>query len=307
MPSDASPEPRVTAGLVARCRETALRVLDTVPPLRRTVEELVRVEFIDRSMVVAAQAMLALVPLVVVLAAFLPADLTSTGADRFQELTGISEAASDLVLDQVEPVASGDEVRAQTGLVGLVVTLLSASSFARALMRAYERVWALPTVGGLGGRRRALAWLLGWLVAVQALAVIGWFGGELGDGRPLLTPLGVLVRAGLLTVVWWWTFRVLVSGRISWRRLLLPAVLTGIGLTGYAAGSTLVMPQYTTSSAEQFGPFGVVLAVSAWLVGFAGVLVVTAVVGRVLVEDPWSRDGVAAVRARWQSRGAGQG
>lgn len=142
-------------GLVSRVQGLAYRVLDTVPPLRRTVDELVRVEFVDRSMVVAAQALLALIPLVVVLAAFLPADFTSTGVDRFEDVTGLAEASGSLVTRQVEPLTTGDDLRAQTGLVGLVVAVLSASSFARAVMRAYERVWALPTIGGIraGGVR----------------------------------------------------------------------------------------------------------------------------------------------------------
>jgi membrane protein len=48
--------------LSAWVRAMVYRVLDVVPPLRRTVDELIRVEIVDRCMVVAAQALFALIP-----------------------------------------------------------------------------------------------------------------------------------------------------------------------------------------------------------------------------------------------------
>jgi membrane protein len=49
-------------------RQITGRLLATVPPVRRVLDELVRVEVVDRSMALAAQALLALIPLAVVLA-----------------------------------------------------------------------------------------------------------------------------------------------------------------------------------------------------------------------------------------------
>jgi len=285
-------------------RAMVYRVLDTVPPVRRTVDELVRVEFIDRAMVVAAQALLALVPLVVVLATFLPTDLTSTSVDRFGDLTGLSQATADVVTHQVEPLRTSQELRAQTGVAGLLVTVLSASSFARAVMRLYERVWAVPSIRGMHGRRRALGWLLGWLVALQVMALVAWAGDRLGSQGvgPLLGSVvasgRVVLQAVLLSLLWWWSMRVLLARRVGWRRLVLPAALTGTALTAYAAGSTVLMPHYASSSVHEFGTFGLVLALATWLVGVAGVMAVAAVVGRVLVEDTFTRDLAARAQRR---------
>src|SRR5436190_17168398 len=77
--------------LIAWARALAYRILDTVPPVRRTVDELLRVEFVDRAVVIAAQALFALVPLVVVLAAYLP-DALHQGLDRFEAVTGLSSS-----------------------------------------------------------------------------------------------------------------------------------------------------------------------------------------------------------------------
>jgi membrane protein len=261
-----------------------------VPPLRRTVDELIRIEIFDRCMVVAAQALFALIPLVVVLAAFLPADLTHAGVQRFEDVTGLSQASASLVTEQVEPVGA-DVVRAQTGLIGLLVVLLSASSFARAVMRAYEKIWALPTIGGIRGRRRALAWLLGWLLGLQSVALVSWV---LPDAAPVW--VRAALKAAVVGLLWWWTLYVLLFARVSWQALAVPAFLTGVALTAYTVGSSAVMPHYAGSSADQFGTFGLVLAVATWLVGMAGVMIVAALVGRVLVEDPWLRRLPAYVR-----------
>lgn len=303
---------RRAAGVLAGARALAVRALDTVPPARRTLQELVRVGLVDRALVVAAQALLALVPLVVVLAAFLPAHLTGASVDRFGDVTGVSRATGDMVTGQVEPLRSGDEIRAHTGYVGLVVAVLSASSFARALMRTYERVWELPGVAGLRGRRRALGWLLGWLVALQLLVVTGWARARVdaaaGDvsARAALGTVGVAVQVAVAALLWWWTLHVLLSGRVRWRALVVPAVVTGASVVAYSAGSALVMPHYASSSAAQYGTFGLVLAVATWLVGCAGVLVAAAVVGRVLTEDAVSRAVAGRLVARLRAVGPGR-
>jgi membrane protein len=295
---------RRVRGLVAAGRSLVLRVLDTVPPVRRSVDELLRVEFLDRTMVIAAQGLLALVPLVVVLAAFLPSELTALGVERFEAVTGVGQASADLVQDQVAggaAVLDASTVRTQTGFLGLVLTLLSASSFARAVQRMYERVWGRTHVGGFRGRRLCLGWLLGWLLALQVLSLVGWFD-EQAD-VVVLEPAWLLAKGVLATVVWWWTLHVLLAGRVAWWSLLFPAALTGAAVVAYSACSTVVMPRYATSSAEQFGTLGLVLSVATWLVGLAGVMVVAAVIGRVLVEDTSVRRLLGRVLTR-SGRGA---
>ncbi len=56
--------------------DQAKDLVDRIPILGRLLNEIIRIEFIDRCMLIAAQGLLALIPMLVVLAAFLP-DLTS--------------------------------------------------------------------------------------------------------------------------------------------------------------------------------------------------------------------------------------
>lgn len=262
-----------------RRRDQAKDLVDRIPILGRLLNEIIRVEFIDRCMLIAAQGLLALIPMLVVLAAFLP-DLTSAAIGSFSQAAGLGQNGEGQVERQVDP----EQVRAQTGLIGIAITLFSATSFARAIQRMYERIWELPHIGGVSGTRRCFLWLLGWLVTLQLV----------GGLRTLLSGVDGLVGQGtrlalqmlLLSLLWWVTAWVLLFGRVTWNRLAIGAVLTGCCGVLYNRGSTLVMPAYVDANADQFGTLGVILAVSTWLIGFAAVMVAAAIIGRVVSEDP---------------------
>ena len=263
--------------VVRRGFEFVQWVLGTVPVVRSVVRGLVRIELIDRSMAIAAQAMLALVPMLVMLAAFLPEDFTALAVERFRDLTGVGGTGEQMIQANVDP----DQVRAQTGVIGLLITLFSATSFARAVQRMYEKIWEQPHIGGMVGIRRSSVWLVGWLLTLQTLAGLGFVLDRVAD----FGVLRYLVQGAGATLLWWWTSRILLFGRVPWRTLLVGALLTGYSLMLYSWGSGLVMPAYVASSAAAFGTLGLILAVTTWLVGFAGLLVVASVVGRALVED----------------------
>jgi membrane protein len=260
-----------------RATEWGRELVDSVRWIGRILEGLVRIELIDRSMAIAAQAMLALVPILVVLASFLPADLIDLATERVQSIMGFSDDASKLVEDTVD----AEQVRTQTGIVGLLITLFSATSFARAVQRMYERVWEVAHVGGVAGLRRSFLWLIGWLLTLQMLGLLGFVTRSLRED----TLVRLLLQGTATGAIWWWTMHVLLFGRVSWRRLSVTALLTGGSLVLYSWASGLVMPAYVTANAAQFGGLGLILAITTWLVGAAGILVVAAVVGRVLVED----------------------
>src|SRR5262245_58001271 len=128
---------------LARLRAWGLGVLDVVPGLRLALDDLLRVEFIDRMVVVAAQSLFAMVPLFVVIAAFSPEFVRDNVVTQLADVMSIHGSA----LQAVQNVMSAEEIRTQTGFVGLVVVLLSATTYARALQRLYERTWKQPHLG----------------------------------------------------------------------------------------------------------------------------------------------------------------
>jgi len=254
-------------------RRHASGVLDLLPPVRRTLSELKRIELLDRSLALGAQALLALIPMLMVLGAFMPHAWVQGVVQQIRDVVGLR----DDVMEPVREMALTRQARqAQTGIAGLVVSLASASSFSRALQRMYARTWELPARGGVRALRSSLLWIIGWLLMLQLTALL------LGSvsGLPYSGPLQTFVQLTANTLLWWWTSRLLLGGRVSWRQLLPGAALTALLVVVLNRMSKLFMPAFTRSNLDQFGPLGVVFAVGSWLVVFGGVLVVAAVVGR---------------------------
>jgi membrane protein len=116
------------------------------------------------------------------------------------------------------------------------------------------------------------------------LQLVGLLGSALGGGAAGTAGRAV-VQGVSGSVLWCWTAYVLLVGRVAWRRLLPGAVVTSLAILVYTGGSSVVRPRFVANSAIQLGTLGLVLAATTWLIGFAFVIVVAAVVGRVLAED----------------------
>jgi membrane protein len=261
-----------------RVRAWASAAADAVPGVRRVAEELIRVELLDRALVVAAQSLFAMVPLLVVVAAFTP----ETVRDGLLAQIGDVMAVEGSAFDGVRSTVSAEQVRTQTGLVGLVVVFISATGFARALQRLYERVWQVPHIGGIVGTRRSIVWLAGCLAYLQVLGLLL----AVLSGLPGASVWRLTGQVVASTVLWWWSAHALLQRREPWRHLLPGAVLTAVGLAALTRLSEVMMPPYVTANVAQFGLLGLLFAASTWLLVLGGVLVVAAVVGRVAVVRP---------------------
>lgn len=280
------PVPPATPTLLDRGRDRAQQALawadETV--LGRLWQRLLEVEFVDRSIALAAKAFVSLFPLLLVVTAVSP-DVVRTGILTAMETRlGLADASLELVRGAF---AGADQIRSSTGVLGLVLTFLYAVSFATAVQRAYLRAWRRPPRGGIQDKRRGLVWIAGvlallGLVGTLSRAVIGIPG----------TVLSIVVGVGASTLLWWWTAHTMLRGHLRWRPLLPTALVTGVGAGVYAALSHLWMPTVLATNVSQFGFVGVALALVTWLVGFSFVIVLGAVVGPSLAEG----DDVAA---RW--------
>jgi membrane protein len=259
--------------------QRVLRVLDPFPPLRRLLSELSRIELIDRSLALGAQALLALIPMLMVLGAFMPEAWVQGVVQQIRDVVGLNE---DVMQPLREVAQAEDGYQAETGIAGLVVSFLSASSFSRALQRMYARAWELPNDRGVRALRSSLLWILGWLLMLQVTALLL----RSMAGVPNSGLLRSVVQLAANTLLWWWTSRLLLGARVPWRNLLPGAVVTAASMLALTSLSGVFMPAFTRSNLDQFGPLGVVFAVGSWLVVFGGVLVVATVVGR-LVSQWW--------------------
>jgi membrane protein len=231
---------------------------------------------IDRSMGLAAQAFTAIFPLIIVLSGLLQGSHgDSFGAVLAQkfDLTGDAADAARRAFPE-----TGDLTQSVT-FFSVLILLISALSFARALQRLYEKVWDLEP-RGMRDTPYGLAWLAGVCVYVSLHPL-------LHDVLPQWAHLPASVAGGV--VVWLGTPWLVLARRVYWRRLLPQAILTSFGMGVLLLGSEIYLPRATASAASQFGTIGFAFTLVSWLFGAAIVVAGTAALGRCVVDVPPGR------------------
>ena len=238
-----------------------------------------RTEFVDRSIALAGKAFVSFFPLLIVIAAFVPARLRTSILTTVTNRLGITGASLATVR---QAFSSAEDIRRAAGLLGLVLAVFFASSFTTALRRAYLRAWRGPP----GGRRPATTsgGSPGWRHSSSTWRCLAppapsWAGGA-------AIAAFVVVALALSTAIWWFTAWLMLKGQVRFRVLLPSGLITGIALSAYALSATVWMPNNVTSNNHQYGIFGVALALVAWFSGAAICIVVGACAGPVLAEDP---------------------
>ncbi|MCA0328644.1 MAG: hypothetical protein LCI03_01930 [Actinobacteria bacterium] len=275
-------------GLLASARERAAPVVEWLDEsvVGRLWARLLEMEFVERSIALAAKAFVSLLPLLLVVAAFLPPRLQRGVLDELAERLGLSGDSLSFIQGAF---ASADDIKASTSLLGLLLTVLFAISFTTAVQRVYLRAWRRPAAGAIQDKRRALTWLAG---TCAFLATVGSIGRLLvGPASVLSWLVGVAGAVGL----WWWSSHQFLRGHVRWRPLLPTGLITGLGAAIYAGAARIWMPRVLEGNVEQFGFVGVGMSFVTWFVGFGFLLVGAAALGPVLCEG----DGALA---RWLRR-----
>ena len=175
---------------------------------------------------------------------------------------------------------TADDTRRATGIIGLIFTFFYVNSFTTALRRVYTKAWRRPPGGRASGYAVGVAFLIG---IVAYFAILGGLRVVLGHGPETL--LFAIAAFCASIGVWLLTPWLMLQRQVRWRPLLPGAVMTGIGLTVYAATASLWMPRTVSNNQHQFGFFGVALALVTWLSGAATIIVVSACAAPVLAED----------------------
>jgi len=275
-----------TARARAVARRFALRLEST--PVGVLWSRLLEVEFVDRSVALAAKLFVSFFPMLIVTAAVARASVHEAIVDVVMDRLGVSGEALDMVQ---QAFASPEATRAATGIVGVLLALAYAVSFTTALQRVYLRAWRRPPGGGVRNKGRGALWVAGMLVYIFVLASVrDLIGGATG------TASAWVVSALAGTLLWWWTARLMLRGEVRWRPLLPTAVLTGLGTSIYALGADVWMPVTVSGNFAQFGAFGIALSFVTFFTGLAFVIVIGAVIGPVLAEADnaigrWLRSG----------------
>jgi membrane protein len=133
----------------------------------------------------------------------------------------------------------------------------------------------------VGSYTRGLIWLAALLVY---MTITGALGRMLGTGLGLPVFIVAVVAS---SVAWWWfSAWYLLLGHVRWRPLLPTAVISAVAMLGFALSASVWMPNVVTRNQDQFGFFGIALALVTWFSGAAICIIVGACAGPVLAEDP---------------------
>ena len=268
-----------------RLDEVRARVADGREWLERRLvwrvwERMLEIEFVDRSVALAGKAFVSFFPLVIVVAAFVP---QRTRSSIFTTLTHRLGISGDALTTAREAFATSDDVRKATGILGLVFTIFFASSFTTAMQRVFLRAWRRPPGAKVGAYTRGPAWLV---VVLASMAFLGGLRGLLGNGPGLV--LFAILSLATTFALWWFTAWFLLLGEVRWRVLIPSGIVTSVAMAAFALSATIWMPNVVTRNEEQFGFFGVALALVTWFSGAAIAILIGACAGAVFAEDPGS-------------------
>ena len=229
-------------------------------------ERATELELFHRSLAFGALGLVAMVPLLIVVAAADP--LHRHGfASWIADGMALSGASADAVQDVFGPAG---HVRPAASVFSLVALAAFGLTFSSSVQTGYAKIWDV-SIGPFHRVWRQVTWsavLVGYLYAdSQTRSVIG---------SSIRIPVNLC--GGVL--FFWWGQRYLLRGQVPWRPLLPGAVATMIGLVGLRAFSYLVFAPLIVSSAVSYGAAGTVLTVESWLVGVGFVLFGGALLGR---------------------------
>ncbi|NUU22152.1 MAG: hypothetical protein HOV68_11665 [Streptomycetaceae bacterium] len=256
--------------------------------LGRGVARALEIQITDRMMALAAQAFLALMPLIIVIAAAAPDAVSDGLLDAMRTRVGLGNGST---TQNVQTIASS-AAEAGVTAAGALLVLLSATSFSRALQRVYERSWRLAP-GGLRSAWRPLAWIVGMVAYFVVLGATF----KITHGGGPLTALRMLIASAGSLALWWWTPFVLLSGRVRWRALAPTALATAVGTLALAVLSAEYVPHLLATNERRYGTIGVAFAIESWLVVLFAIVLGATVLGAVLVDSPgrvgvWARGAV---------------
>ncbi|MFD0401938.1 YhjD/YihY/BrkB family envelope integrity protein [Kitasatospora sp. NPDC059811] len=246
------------------------------PVITELTARLLSPGLLDAATRMASQIFLTSVPLLFAVAAFAPADVRDQLVASLRALFGVS-GASDQELRQA--LYGNGDLRGTTGIIGVLMALLSGTSCSRAVARVCEHAWRLPKAGTRAAAWRWLLWIVAWLTVLV-------FQGSLRDGFGVGFWLGLPLTFATSFVVWWWTTHLLLSARVGWLPLLPGALLTAAAATAMSLTAPVYMPGALNRSLAQYGSLGLVLILLSWLIALCAAVTFSVTAGAVLAQEP---------------------
>jgi len=158
-------------------------------------------------------------------------------------------------------------------VTGFVFSFAGVIAVVSSLQVIYERIFEQEQRGWANVWR----WNVWTVVVLAALVLEGAISGPVEDAAgPVVLALVGLV---LTTLFFWWTLHYLLAGRVSWRRLLRPAIVTGGLWVAFTIFSSFYFSPILISDSHTYGTIGVVFTLLTWFFLIGAVIVLGGVLG----------------------------
>lgn len=243
----------------------------------RVIKGIVDVEFADRSMTLAAQEFTSVLPVIIAVGTI--GNLDAVG-DTIYEQLGIDPSSLSLTEITADTVSATTPTFATFGVIGLLMVIVSGTSFARALGRLYGRVWGIPPLS-IRGWWRWVAVLLAVAISVALLSGARKLSDVDWVGLPLSFGCELIIWFALWSVIPY----LLTDGRLAGRVLWATAGLTALGLSVVRIAGRIYLPRAANSAQQKFGELGLVFTAIGWMFVMSGVIVAAAAIVKALALD----------------------
>ncbi|HKD89280.1 MAG TPA: YhjD/YihY/BrkB family envelope integrity protein [Streptosporangiaceae bacterium] len=223
-------------------------------------------DVVNRGLMFAGVLLLCFLPFLFVLQSLVGRTVAAGFVQRFG-LTGQAERAVRQALTSPTPTSN-----TVSGL-SWVVLVLGLIAAATAIQELYERVFEVEGRGLRDTPRRVV-----WVAAAVAVTLLsGW-------AEPAITRAGGLALDATISLLggtffWWFSMRLLLAGRRSWRELFPSALATGLCWLGMVLVFRLTISSTITTQYDKYGAIGVVFVIMTLLIAIGVVIILGAVLG----------------------------
>jgi membrane protein len=249
--------------------------------LGRCVHRFLMMQGIDRCIVLSSQCFTALIPLLLLVSTLAPAGSEDIVSRSLINKFGLEGSAAEAV-EQLFTTPQG--ATSSLSVFSAFLLVISGVSFTRRIQKMYRSAWDEPAAGVRSNLFAALG-LLALLAEILVLAGVRSLVRQLPWDWLWMLP--ITATTGL--VLWTSIPYLLLNRRIHWRRLLFGAAVSAVGTSVFGVATTIYMPPLVTKYTNEFGLFGITIALIGWLLSACGVLVASAAIGAEFdaSREPW--------------------
>jgi membrane protein len=165
-------------------------------------------------------------------------------------------------------------------VLGVAWLVLSAIGIASTLQAWYQKVYDQPpSQDWLRQLINRIIWVAAFLANIAVQVLVGMQVGPAGH-HVLIFACEFVISV----LFWWFTVHILLLGKVSWRALFPAGLATALCYTGLGVFSSIFFSKSIISDEKSYGPVGAVIVLLSYMIAFAVVVHIGAVLGRMWTE-----------------------